>query len=92
LAAILEIDVQGLPRLYNRPTEGLLGGWNGQKMGGGDLEGGKDVLVGVINHSLSHREFEISVFTTKVEDGGKIISSYPLSSMDLKILAKGGVV
>ena len=57
----------------------------------GDIAPDHADFLGVIHHSLSHREFEISVFATKVDDGGKIISSYPLSTMDLKILAKGGV-
>jgi len=48
-------------------------------------------FLGIIHHSLSHRIFEISVFMTKVDNGGKMISSYPLSAMDMKILAKGGV-
>lgn len=91
LTAILEIDEHGLPRLYNRPSDGLFGGLYGPKIVEGDVAPDHADFLGVIRHSLSHREFEISVFATKVDDGGKIISSYPLSTMDLKILAKGGV-
>jgi A/G-specific adenine glycosylase len=92
LTAILEIDGHGLPRLYNRPSDGLFGGMYGPKIVEGDLAPEHADFLGVIHHSLSHREFEISVFTMKVDDGGKMISSYPLSTMDLKILAKGGVI
>ena len=91
LTAILEIDGNGLPRLYNRPSDGLFGGMYGPKIVEGESAPEHADFLGIIHHSLSHRIFEISVFMTKVDNGGKMISSYPLSAMDMKILAKGGV-
>ncbi|MDA0715194.1 MAG: A/G-specific adenine glycosylase [archaeon] len=91
LTAILEIDNDGFARLYPRPAQGLFGGLYGPTL----LEGNIDVVgadfAGVVYHSLSHRDFEISVFIKKTATSGQPISAHPLSSMDMKILAQGGV-
>lgn len=92
LTAILEIDSDGFAKLYHRPAQGLFGGMYGPTILEGDTDTGGAKFAGVVFHSLSHRDFEIAVYVTRTASSGSPMSTHPLSSMDMKILAQGGVL
>ncbi len=89
LQCALLLDSNGLPHLVQRDQSGILAGMWGPFMAEKiDTEGLHP--LGQIKHSLSHRDIFVEVWTGSCQHGIEP-STVPLSSLDQKILALGGL-
>jgi len=89
LQCALLLDSDGLPHLVQRGKNGILAGMWGPVMAE-TIDKTNLYPLGQIKHSLSHRDIFVEVWTGSCKRGIEP-SSVPLSNLDYKILALGGL-
>ncbi len=94
--ALVDVDAQGRPRLFQRPTEARFGGlWGPRYLDANGPEVAHEcerrTKVGEVVHLLSHRRLEIEVWVGQTEHGVDPASK-AISTLDERVLnlAKGG--